>query len=109
MQVKLRPLGLRQRPVRGRPPPSTMVEPTRGVASLRSAAHHEDPHSRLRLGAVGDTLEPAVEPAPAQYEEILGEIAVDWSRRPEIDISGVGQRPVAMGPRAEDQANRAAL
>ena len=109
MHVESCPLGLRQRPIGGHPPPPAVIEPPRCVAPSRSAAHYESPHRRFRLDAVGGTLDPAVEPAPAQCEEIVGEIAVDRSRRAEIDISGIGQRPVAVGPRAEDQPNRAAL
>jgi len=109
IQIEFCPVGLRQRPVGGSPPSTPVFEPPSGVAATGSTAHHKDPHRRLRLEAIGDTLQPAVEPAPAQREEILGEIAVDRSRRAEIDLPGVGQGAVAMRPRAEDQPGRTAL
>src|SRR5262249_40496909 len=52
---------------------------------------------------------PAVEPAAPQFEEIFGEVAVDRSRRAEIDIAGIAERAVAMRPRTEDQPDRTAF
>src|SRR5215472_3653087 len=85
-----------------------MIEPAGSIAPPRSAAHDEYAHRRLRLDAVRDPLGPAVEPASPQGEEILGEIAVDRSRRAEIDIASIAERAVAMRPRTEDQPHRTA-
>src|SRR5207302_1939603 len=73
------------------------------------AAHDKDPHWRLRLDIVGGTLKPTVEPKTPEREEILGEIAVDRCCRAEIDIAGIAERAVAMGPGPEDQAGGAAF
>jgi len=46
---------------------------------------------------------------PAQFKEILGEVAVDRSGGAKFNLPGMAQRAVAMGPRSEDQLHPAAL
>src|SRR5260370_6575961 len=103
------PLCPGQRPVGGLAPEPAMVEPAgRGFAS-GPAAHHKNADRRLAIDAIVEALDPAVEPAPPQGEEILREIAVDRGGWAEINLAGITERPVAMGPRAEDQLHRPAL
>src|SRR5258705_206923 len=78
-------------------------------AAPRAAAHPEDAHRRVALGAILDTAQPAIEPAPPQREKILGEIAVDRGLFAEIDLARIAQRAVAMGPWPEDQLHRPTL
>ena len=106
LQVQRCPFGLWQRPGRGIAPTAAVIEPSLGVAPPGSAAHHKDAHRRLGVDAVGDALDPAVEPDAAQGEEMFGKIAVDWRRSTKIDLARIAQRAVAMRPRPEDQPVR---
>jgi len=86
-----------------------MVEAAVTIAAPRAAAHDEDAHRRLLVDTVGEPLEPAVEPAPAQFKEIYRKVAVDWSTGAKFHLAGMAQRAVAMGPRPKDQLHPAAL
>src|SRR6266446_4765380 len=109
MQVERRPAGLRQRPLGRAAPASAMLETAVAIAPPRAAAHDEDAHRRLLVDTVGESLDPAVEPAPAQLKEILGKVAVDRSGGAKFNLAGMAQRAVPMGPRPEDQLHPAAL
>src|SRR5262249_20773912 len=107
LQVEPGPAGLRQRPFGGTAPMPAMLEAAVAVASPRAATHDKDAHRWLLVDAVGETLDPAVEPAPAQFEEILREVPVDCSGGADLDLTGMARRAVAMRPRPEDQLHQA--
>ena len=80
-----------------------MLEPAVAVAPPEPP-----PMTKTRTGGsvvdpVGSALHPAVEPAPAQLEEILGQIAVDRRRRAELDLAGVVSERSPCVHGAEDQ------
>src|SRR6516165_387319 len=86
-----------------------MLEPDVAIAPARATAHHKDAYWRFLINTVGQPLDPTVEPAPPQFEEIFGEVLVDRSGAAELDLAGMAHRAIAMGPWAEDQLHPAAL
>src|SRR5258705_532084 len=76
-------------PVGRAAPGAAVLKPALPGAPAAAAAHHEHAHRWLGGGAVVRALEPAVEPAQAQRQKILGEIVVERCRRTEIDSAGM--------------------
>src|SRR5262244_653118 len=98
MKVERGPARLRQRPRARISPSPAMLQAAVAIAPARTAAHNKNADRRLVVDAVALSLDPAVEPAAAQREKILRQIAVDRRRRAELDLAGMVQRPVAMRP-----------
>ena len=72
-----------------------MIEPSCRVASACAAAHHEELDRGVLIRAIIDVLEPAVEPAPAEFQKIGCDIRVERSCGTEIDIAREGRRPLS--------------
>src|SRR6266446_9758797 len=91
-------------------PTPAMVEAAVTIAAPRAAAHDEDAHRRLLVDTVGDSLEPAVEPAPAQFKEILREVCHRPERRGQIPPRRHGSTSGRHGSPAQGSAaSRCAL
>ena len=58
----------------------------------RAAAHHEDAYWWLLVDAGTQPLDPAVEPASAQFIEILRKVAIDRSGTAKFNLAGMGSR-----------------
>src|SRR5438270_717703 len=102
------PLGVGRWPVGGLAPKPAMIEPSGRGFAPRPAAHHEEADRRLAVDAVVEPVDPAVEPATAQGEEIFGEIAVSRSRANQAAMSCAASVARAAGSRASASALRQA-
>ena len=96
-----------------RAPAPAMVEPPVTVAPSGAAAHHEHAHRRLRLDAVlyalGATLRiQRSNQRRRRSKKSSARLPSTGAAAAEIDLAGIAQRAVAMRPRPEDQALRAA-
>src|SRR5439155_9860565 len=108
LHVETGPKRLGQRPIAGLAPQAAVVEPAGRCLPPGAAPHDENPHRRFAVDTVVEPLDPAIEPATSQFEEILGEILIDRRGRSEINLTRVTQRAIAMRPRAENQLRRPA-
>src|SRR5262245_42627183 len=79
------------------------------VLSAGAAAHDEDPYGRFVIDSILLVLQPAIEPAQPQAQQVRGNVASELGRRAEVDVAGKRFVIVAMSPGTEDQMLRTAL